>query len=67
MSLIIWYLGFMIAGDICAYFLGLLVEYQWGSQASLIAFLALYFISLWISWVLSVWATQPKKAAVVAA
>jgi hypothetical protein len=56
----------MIAGDICAYFLGLLVEYQWGSQASLIAFLALYFISLWISWVLSVWATQPKKAAVVA-
>jgi hypothetical protein len=38
-----------------------LVEYQWGSQASLIVFLALYFIFLWVSWILSVWVTQPKK------
>jgi len=46
--LIIWYLGFMIAGDICAYFLGLLVEYQWGSQASLIAFLLISYYFGWI-------------------
>jgi hypothetical protein len=67
MSLIIWYLGFMILGDVCAYFLGLLVEYQWGSQASLIVFLALYFIFLWVSWLLSVWVTQPKKVVVAVA
>jgi hypothetical protein len=27
---------FMIAGDLAAYFLGLLIEYEWGSHASLI-------------------------------
>jgi len=64
--LIVWYLGFMIAGDFAAYFIGLFVEYEWGSQASLIVFLALYFIFLWIAWILSVWMTEPKKAAVAA-
>jgi hypothetical protein len=34
----------------------------WGSHASLIVFLALYFGFLWVSWVLAVWATEPKKA-----
>ena len=52
----------MIAGDFAAYFLGLLVEYEWGSQASLIVFLALYFLFLWVSWVLAVWATKPRVA-----
>jgi hypothetical protein len=63
MALIFWYLGFMIAGDFAAYFLGLFVEYEWGSNASLIVFLTLYFLSLWVAWLLSVWVTQPKKAA----
>ena len=65
MGLIFWYLGFMIAGDFAAYFLGLFVEYEWGSQASLIVFLTLYFLSLWVAWLLSVWVTQPKKEAAV--
>jgi hypothetical protein len=59
-TLIFWYLGFMIAGDFAAYFLGLFVEYEWGARASLIVFLALYFLFLWISWVLAVWASKPK-------
>jgi len=59
-TLIVYYLIFMIAGDFAAYFLGLLVEYEWGSQASLIVFLALYFLFLWVSWVLAVWATKPR-------
>ncbi len=42
MTLIVYYLIFMIAGDFAAYFLGLLVEYEWGSYASLIVFLVLY-------------------------
>jgi hypothetical protein len=33
----------MIGGDIVAYLFGLLVEYEFGTHASLIAFLALYF------------------------
>jgi hypothetical protein len=54
MTLIFWYLGFMITGDVLAYLLGGLVEYEWGSQASLIVFLALYFLFLWVSWILAV-------------
>jgi hypothetical protein len=47
-TLIVYYLIFMIAGDFAAYFLGLLVEYEWGSYASLIVFLVLYFLFLWV-------------------
>lgn len=61
MALIVWYLGFMVAGDFVAYFVGRFVEYEWGSHASLVVFLALYFVSLWVAWLLSVWATEPKK------
>ena len=53
---------FMIAGDLAAYFLGLLIEYEWGSHASLIVFLALYFLFLWVSWVLAMWVTKPRVA-----
>jgi hypothetical protein len=44
----------MVIGDFAAYFLGLFSEYEWGSQVSLIVFLALYFASLWVSWILAV-------------
>jgi cation transporter-like permease len=60
--LIVYYLIFMIAGDLAAYFIGLSVEYEWGSQASLIVFLALYFLFLWVSWLLAVWLTKPRGA-----
>jgi hypothetical protein len=63
MSLIFWYLGFMIAGDVVAYFIGRFVEYEWGANASLIVFLSLYFVSLWSAWLLSVWVTKPKAVA----
>jgi hypothetical protein len=53
---------FMIGGDLAAYFLGLLVEYEWGKQVSLLVFLALYFLSLWVAWVLAVWVTTPRGA-----
>jgi cation transporter-like permease len=60
-QLIVYYLVFMIAGDLAAYFLGLLVEREFGSHVSLIVFLALYFLFLWISWLLAVWMTEPKR------
>ena len=62
MLLIVYYLIFMIAGDFAAYFIGLTVEYAWGSYVSLIVFLALYFLFLWVSWVLAVWMTKPRVA-----
>ena len=31
-TLILYYVAFMIGGDLAAYFLGLLVEYEWGKQ-----------------------------------
>jgi hypothetical protein len=40
---------------------GLLVEYEWGKQACLLVFLALYFLFLWVSWVLAVWVTNAEK------
>ena len=62
MSLIIYYVAFMIVGYFAAYLLGLFTEYEWGSFASLMVFLSLYFLSLWISWVLAVWFTRPRPA-----
>jgi hypothetical protein len=59
--LIIWYLVLLAIGDMLTYFVGLLVEREWGSDASMIAFLALYFVTLWVAWVLAVWLTEPKK------
>jgi hypothetical protein len=61
-SLIVYYLTFVIAGDFAAYLAGLFIEYEFGTYASLIAFLGLYFIVLWVSWVLAVWASRPKSA-----
>lgn len=63
MALIIWFLALVAAGDALAYFAGLLVEYQWGSYASLIAFLAIYFVTLWVAWLIAVRLTEPKKTA----
>jgi hypothetical protein len=62
MLLIVYYVIFMIAGDLAAYLIGLSVEYEWGPHVSLIVFLALYFLFLWVSWVLAVWVTKPKVA-----
>ena len=61
MMLIAWYVLFMVAGDIAAYLLGGLAEYEFGSQVSLLVFLALYFGALWLAWVLAVRVTEPRS------
>jgi Ca2+/Na+ antiporter len=61
-KLIFWYVGFMIVGDFLAYLLGLFTELEWGEQVSLIVFLLLYFLFLWVSWMLAVRVTQPQEA-----
>jgi|AmaraimetFIIA100_FD_contig_121_114582_length_1755_multi_6_in_0_out_0_2 cation transporter-like permease len=60
--LIAYYVAFMIAGDLAAYAIGRLVELEFGSHVSLIVFLALYFLFLWVAWVLAVWLTKPEHA-----
>jgi len=65
MLLIVYYLVFMLGGSLSAYLIGLIVESAFGSYASLIVFLALYFLSLWLSWLLAAWMTQPKPAPAV--
>ena len=60
MAIIVWYVVFMIAGDVAAYLIGLVIERAFGSQASLVAFLTLYFLFLWVSWLLAVRLTEPK-------
>jgi hypothetical protein len=58
-QLIFYYVGFMALGDVADYLIGLVVEHVW-PQASLLTFLALYFVSLWIAWLLAVKMTEPK-------
>jgi len=66
MQLIVYYVLFMIVGDLAAYFIGLIAERSFGDQVSLIVFLVLYFSFLWVAWVLAVWLTEPKRAATAA-
>ena len=53
MQLIYYYVGFMVAGDVADYLIGLVVERIW-PQASLVIFLALYFVFLLLAWLLAV-------------
>jgi hypothetical protein len=65
MLLIVYYVAFMLGGSLSAYLIGLIVERASSSYASLIVFLALYFLFLWASWLLAVWMTQPKPTPAV--
>jgi len=60
-QLIFYYVGFMVLGDFADYLIGLVVERVWPA-ASLLTFLLLYFVSLWIAWLLAVKMTEPKSA-----
>jgi len=58
MTLLIVYVGLMITGDFVAYFIGLGIE-KVAPAASLPAFLAMYFVFLWIAWIIAVRVTAP--------
>ena len=60
MLLIVYYVILMVVGDLIAYGIGFAIERMWGSQASLWAFLVLYFAFLWVAWHAAVWLTKPK-------
>jgi hypothetical protein len=58
MSLLVVYVALMITGDAIAYIIGLGIE-RTAPAASLPAFLAMYFLFLWVAWVIAVRITQP--------
>jgi hypothetical protein len=60
---IVYFVAFMIGGGFTAYLSGFMVERVFGSYPTLIVFLAIYALSLWVSWRLAVWMTEPKPAA----
>jgi hypothetical protein len=60
--LLIVYLGLVIVGDIADYLIGLVIERMWGSQVSLLVFIGLYFLFLWIAWLAAVKITEPRIA-----
>ncbi len=62
MSLLIVYLALMITGDFIAYGIGLVIEKN-APGASLPAFLFMYFLFLWVSWVIAVKITTPRLKA----
>ena len=66
MWLLIVYIGLVLVGDAIDYVIGLAVERMWGPQASLVVFLALYFIFLWVAWVVAVKITEPRAEPKVA-
>jgi hypothetical protein len=59
MSLLIVYVVLMITGDFVAYLIGLVIERN-APVASLPAFLAMYFLFLWVAWLIAVRITQPR-------
>ena len=59
MWLLIVYVGLVLVGDLADYLIGLVVEQVWGQQASLVVFLVLYFVFLWLAWVVAVKLTEP--------
>jgi hypothetical protein len=60
MWLLIVYIGLVLVGDAVDYLIGLAVERMWGAQASLVVFLLLYFVFLWVAWVAAVKITEPR-------
>jgi hypothetical protein len=63
MWLLIVYIGLVLVGDAVDYMIGLAVERMWGPQASLVVFLVLYFVFLWVAWLIAVKITAPRAEA----
>jgi hypothetical protein len=62
MQIMIYYIAFVLIGDVGAYLVGKAVE-QYSATASLPVFLACFFIVFWVAWIIAVRMTAPKGAA----
>ncbi len=62
MWLLLTYIVLAVIGNAIIYFIGLGIERMW-PIASLPAFLLMFFMVLWLSWLGAVKITEPKVAA----
>jgi hypothetical protein len=60
--LVSYFIVITLVANAANYFIGLGVEHWWGSAPSLMVFLAFFFLSIWLAWVLAVRLTEPKLA-----
>jgi hypothetical protein len=60
MSLLICYVVLVFLGGGLSAGVGYVAEMEWGDVTGLSVFLASYFASLWICWVIAVRITAPK-------
>jgi hypothetical protein len=61
MKLLVVYLALVVTGAFVAYSVGYLVESAASPSTSLLAFLAVYFLSLGVAWHVAVRMTAPKS------
>src|SRR5436190_107211 len=59
MTLLLYYVGLVLAGDVAIALLCLAIEKVWPAP-SLPIFITLYFLLLWVAWLLAVRLTAPK-------
>jgi hypothetical protein len=71
MILLVVYVGLILAGNVVAYFIGLLIERPQligitvdgpMTTTSLTVFLLAYFLNLWVAWRIAVRITAPRLA-----
>jgi len=60
MTLLVYYVALVLAGDVAIALLCLAIEKVWPAP-SLPIFIALYFLTLWVAWVIAVRLTAPKE------
>ena len=54
MWVLLIYVILMVIGDVLDFFVGAAVSKYWGDAISLPIFLACYFFTLWLAWVIAV-------------
>jgi len=59
MTLLLYYVALVLAGDVGIALLCLAIEKIWPAP-SLPIFIALYFLLLWVAWILAVRLSEPK-------
>ena len=58
MVLLVFYVIFMLIGDLIDFAIGAAVAKYWSETASLPIFLACYFFTLWLAWVIALKITE---------
>lgn len=61
MWVLLIYVALMVGFDVVDYFIGSAVSMYWSDAVSLPIFLACYFVTLWLAWVIAVRIAESMK------